>query len=179
MKRTEDTLNNRRLFCGEKLQKSWGKETFISAMSLRSPDLSRLLQSSQKCEDDAMNWNYTQTHHNSSLLYSQRREGRLTLSLDWEMSVYMNTHNTPSDTSPPSSSPPRPSQLQAWAVQPLPLWPAGREHTCIQMHKNPVQEYNPRRLSAKCRGESNQSLSGQMRQPVWPQRLGLQTCTHK
>lgn len=149
-------------------------------MSLRSQGPSRLLQSSQRCEDDAINWNYTQTHHNSSLLNSQRREGCLTLSLDWEMSVYINTHKrTLRHLFTSSASPPLPAQLQAWAVQLQPLWPAGLKHTRIQMHRNPVQEYNPWRLRAKCQGKSNQSMSGQVRQPVRPQNLWLRKCTHK
>lgn len=44
---------------------------------------------------------YTQTHPNSSLLNSQSCEGCPTICLDWEMSVYMNTHYIPSDILPP------------------------------------------------------------------------------
>ena len=45
----------RRSFCGEKPQRRWGKETSISAMSRPSPEPSRLMQSSQRCERDIMN----------------------------------------------------------------------------------------------------------------------------
>lgn len=51
----------RRLFCGEKPQRSWGKETSTSAMSRPNPEPSQLTQSSQRCEGDAINWKYTDT----------------------------------------------------------------------------------------------------------------------
>lgn len=100
-------------------------------MSHLSPEPSRLTQSSQRCEGAAMNWKYTQIHPNSSLLNSQRCEGCPTVSLDWEMSVYMNTHNIPSDTSHPLSLSlsVTTSQLQMRAVQ----------HTRIQAHKHTIQ----------------------------------------
>lgn len=84
----------RKLFCGEKPQRSWGKETSTSVMN-RLSEPSLLLQSNQRCEGDAINWTYVQTHPNSSLLNSQRFERCPTLPLDWEMSLYMNTHNIP------------------------------------------------------------------------------------
>lgn len=49
----------RRLFCGEKPQRSWGKETSTSATSRPSPEPRRSAQSSRRCEDKATNWKYT------------------------------------------------------------------------------------------------------------------------
>lgn len=51
----------RRLFCGEKLQRSWGKETSTNVTSRPSAKPSRWTQSSQRCESLVMNWSQPDT----------------------------------------------------------------------------------------------------------------------
>lgn len=107
-------------------------------MSLLSPEPSQLVRSSRRCEGAAMNWKYKQTHPNSSLLNSQRCEGCPTISLDWEMSVYMNTRNIRSDTSPPSAPPTPHSSACELSDHRHPL-PPGLKHAGIQRHKHTIQ----------------------------------------
>lgn len=51
----------RRLSCGGKLRRSWGKETSTNVTSRPSPQPSQWTQSSQRCESTGMNWSQPDT----------------------------------------------------------------------------------------------------------------------
>lgn len=66
-----------------------------------------------------------QTHPNSSLLSSQRCDGCPALSLDWDTSVYMNTHNVPSGIPPPPHH-----SAGSELLSHVTFLPSGRKHIC-------------------------------------------------
>lgn len=121
----------RRLFCGEKPQRSWGKETSISATSRLSPEPSQSMQSSPRCEGHTMN----SDRHTPTLHCWTARVVRSAPQFPWtEKCLYTWKHITYPQTPCPHH---HFTASQMWAVLLLPsLSPQGLKHTHMQTYKS-------------------------------------------
>lgn len=131
----------RKLFCGEKLQRSWGKETSTSATSRLSQEPSQWAQSSRRCEAAAMNWKHT--HRRTPTLHCWTARGvRAAPRSPWtEKCLYTWKHITSLQTSPPLLPPTR-SPLHCFRCELCDhhhSLPQDSKHTHIQTHKHTIQ----------------------------------------